>query len=57
MNNINKQELIHQGYSDAYYGKDKSDSYTDEELEWYLEGRDLFWKEFNVDVMQELNGR
>lgn len=56
MNNINKQELIHQGYSDAYYGKDKSDSYTDEELEWYLEGRDLLWKEFNVDVMQELNG-
>lgn len=44
-----------QGYSDAYYGKDKRESYSGQELVEYLAGVEDFLEDY-VDVMKELNG-
>lgn len=50
------KQVIQEGYSDAYFGKDNSCKYSGEELEWYLQGVELFWEEYDIDVMSELNG-
>lgn len=42
------------GYSDAYYGKDKRDSYEGQELREYVWGVEDFFED--LDVTKELNG-
>lgn len=50
-------EVFNQGYSDAYYGKDKSGLYTGQELIEYLAGQEDFFEDLEeMDVMNELNG-
>lgn len=56
MNDTDKQ-IYQQGYTDAYYGKDKSENYSELDAMIYKAGKEEFYKEFNeVDVMKELNG-
>lgn len=53
MTNTDKQ-IYQQGYTDAYYGKDKSELYSGLDYFLYKQGQEQFSKEFNTDVMQEL---
>lgn len=40
-------DIYEQGYNDAYFGKCNKDKYSGTEQQWYVDGCDKFWDEFN----------
>ena len=44
--NSARNSAYHHGYTDASFGKDKSNEYAGMNKEWYEEGRESFFKEF-----------
>ena len=40
-------DIYEQGYNDAYFGKCNKHKYSGTEQQWYIDGYDKFWDEFN----------
>ena len=43
---MNPEDSFEKGFTDAWYGKDKREDYTGDELEAYLEGYEQFLREY-----------